>query len=65
MSSQRNLWGANLLICGDNLEEVAKLPKESVDLIYISPPFFTNKRSASQNIPIWRHKRNSSFILGY
>jgi DNA modification methylase len=34
----------NKLICGDNLEEVAKLPKESVDLIYIDPPFFTHKQ---------------------
>lgn len=34
----------NKLICGDNLEELAKLPKESVDLIYIDPPFFTHKQ---------------------
>jgi len=32
------------LICGDNLEELAKLPKESIDLIYIDPPFFTHKQ---------------------
>jgi len=34
----------NQLICGENLEELAKLPKESVDLIYIDPPFFTHKK---------------------
>lgn len=34
----------NKLICGDNLEELVKLPKESVDLIYIDPPFFTHKQ---------------------
>jgi len=34
----------NKLICGDNLEELSKLPKESVDLIYIDPPFFTHKQ---------------------
>lgn len=34
----------NKLICGDNLEELHKLPKESVDLIYIDPPFFSNKQ---------------------
>ena len=34
----------NKLICGDNLEELPKLPKESVDLIYIDPPFFSNKQ---------------------
>jgi DNA modification methylase len=41
---QENLWKSNRLICGDNLEELAKLPKESVDLIYIDPPFFTHKQ---------------------
>lgn len=34
----------NKLICGDNLEEIVKLPKKSVDLIYIDPPFFTHKQ---------------------
>ena len=33
----------NKLICGDNLEELVKLPKESIDLIYIDPPFFTDR----------------------
>lgn len=34
----------NKLICGDNLDELPKLPKESVDLIYIDPPFFSQKQ---------------------
>jgi len=34
----------NRLICGDNLEELKNIPKESVDLIYIDPPFFTHRR---------------------
>lgn len=38
------LWKTNKLICGDNLEELAKFPKESVDLIYIDPPFFSHKQ---------------------
>lgn len=29
--------------CNDNLEELKKLSSESVDLIYIDPPFFTQK----------------------
>jgi DNA modification methylase len=41
---EERLWKINKLICGDNLEELAKLPKESVDLIYIDPPFFTHKQ---------------------
>ena len=43
MPEQKQSW-QNKLYCGDNLEEVAKLPKESVDLIYIDPPFFTHKQ---------------------
>src|SRR3989344_6814913 len=43
MSNQNKLWKTNKLICGDNLDEIVKLPKESVDLIYIDPPFFSNK----------------------
>jgi site-specific DNA-methyltransferase (adenine-specific) len=33
----------NKLICGDNLGILPTLPKESVDLIYIDPPFFSNR----------------------
>lgn len=44
MSIQGELWKLDKLVCGDNLEELAKLPKESVDLIYIDPPFFTHKQ---------------------
>ncbi len=44
MPNQDKLWKINKLICGDNLEELAKLSKESVDLIYIDPPFFTHKQ---------------------
>jgi DNA modification methylase len=31
----------NRLYCGDNLEILATMEKESVDLIYVDPPFFT------------------------
>lgn len=44
MPKQNKLWEANKLVCNDNLEELAKLPKASVDLIYIDPPFFTHKQ---------------------
>ena len=44
MPNQEKIWKTNKLICGDNLEELAKLPEESVDLIYIDPPFFTHKQ---------------------
>src|SRR4030042_6608836 len=31
------------LICGDNLPELVVMEKESVDLIYADPPFFSNR----------------------
>jgi DNA modification methylase len=43
-SHQEKLWKINKLICGDNLDELAKLLKENIDLIYIDPPFFTHKQ---------------------
>ncbi|MDR0546332.1 MAG: hypothetical protein LBG77_01885 [Dysgonamonadaceae bacterium] len=33
----------NKLILGDNLIELRKIPDESVDLIYLDPPFFSNR----------------------
>lgn len=34
----------NKLICGDNLATLKTVEDESVDLIYIDPPFFSNKQ---------------------
>ncbi len=34
---------ANQLILGDNLEALRTLPSESIDLIYIDPPFFSGR----------------------
>jgi site-specific DNA-methyltransferase (adenine-specific)/adenine-specific DNA-methyltransferase len=33
----------NELWCSDNIEVLKKIPDESVDLIYIDPPFYSNK----------------------
>jgi 16S rRNA G966 N2-methylase RsmD len=33
----------NKLIFGDNLEILKSLPAECVDLIYLDPPFFSNR----------------------
>ena len=33
----------NRLILGDNLEILKNLESESVDLIYLDPPFFSNR----------------------
>jgi len=32
-----------VIYCGDNLEQLAKLPDACVDLIYIDPPFNSNR----------------------
>jgi len=43
----------NTLFCGDNLEIIRKyIPDESVDLVYIDPPFFSNRNYEI----IWRDK---------
>ena len=33
------LIDTRVIYCGDNLEQLKKLPENSVDLIYIDPPF--------------------------
>ncbi len=33
----------NIIYCGDCLKELKRLPDESVDLIYLDPPFFSQK----------------------
>jgi DNA modification methylase len=33
-----------MIYCDDNHERVASLPSESVDLIYLDPPFFSNRK---------------------
>ena len=38
-----SLVDTRLIYCGDNLDQLAKLPAQSVDLIYIDPPFNSNR----------------------
>jgi len=37
------LLDTRVVYCGDNLEQLAKLPDHCVDLIYIDPPFNSNR----------------------
>ncbi len=37
------LIDTRVIYCGDNLEQLKKLPENSVDLIYIDPPFNSNR----------------------
>src|SRR5215210_5786209 len=34
---------SGIVYCEDNLRQLAQLPSESVDLIYLDPPFFSNR----------------------
>ncbi|MBI3415146.1 MAG: hypothetical protein HY043_07470 [Verrucomicrobia bacterium] len=38
-----SLVDTRVIYCGDNLESLAKLPDACVDLIYIDPPFNSNR----------------------
>ncbi len=38
-----SLADTRVIYCGDNLEQLKKLPDECVDLIYIDPPFNSNR----------------------
>ncbi|HEY4329832.1 MAG TPA: DNA methyltransferase [Phycisphaerae bacterium] len=38
-----SLIDTRVIYCGDNLEQLPKLPENSVDLIYIDPPFNSNR----------------------
>jgi hypothetical protein len=38
-----SLLDTRVVYCGDNLESLAKLPDACVDLIYIAPPFNSNR----------------------
>ena len=37
------LLDTRVIYCGDNLEQLAKLPGACIDLIYIDPPFNSNR----------------------
>ena len=39
------LLDTRVIYCGDNLEQLQKLPAACVDLIYIDPPFNSNRNS--------------------
>ena len=38
-----SLTDTRVIYCGDNLEQLAKLPTGCIDLIYIDPPFNSNR----------------------
>ena len=38
-----SLLDTRVIYCGDNLDQLAKLPPNRIDLIYIDPPFNSNR----------------------
>jgi site-specific DNA-methyltransferase (adenine-specific) len=43
MAKPSSLLDTRVVYCGDNLEQLRKLPDASIDLIYIDPPFNSNR----------------------
>jgi DNA modification methylase len=41
--TENSAYGVNRLILGDNLDVLKMLPGECVDLVYLDPPFFSNR----------------------
>ena len=41
MAKSSSLLDTRVVYCGDNLEQLKKLPDACIDLIYIDPPFAT------------------------
>ena len=50
------------LIQGDNLEILRRLPDESIDLAYIDPPFFTNKRQSNFDRTLYQAEGTELFF---
>ena len=50
----------NRLLWGDNLHVMRQLPSESIDLIYLDPPFFSGRNYNG----LWRSKR-TAIVLRY
>jgi len=42
-AEERTELRTGVIYCGDNLDVMERLPSESIDLIYIDPPFFSNR----------------------
>ena len=43
MTKSSPLLDTRVIYCGDNLDQLRKLPEKCVDLIYIDPPFNSNR----------------------
>lgn len=55
----------NQIYLGDNLKLLQMLPDESVDLIYIDPPFNTGKKQARQRMRAFRAENGEGDRIGF
>jgi len=58
-----SLLDTRVIYCGDNLEQLAKLPDACVDLIYIDPPRPMQKEEGRMMKPAHFPILHSSFLL--
>ena len=49
----------NVIYCADNLDVMKNLPSKSIDLIYIDPPFFSNREYET----IWGDKNDTASFI--
>ena len=56
------IWSGEKKIPPEKMEALIDKIENSIN--YVVAPVM-HKRSTSQNMPIWQHKRNSSAILSY
>ena len=61
-----SLVDTRVIYCGDNLEQLQKLPAACVDLIYIDPPFNSNRNyeSASPARTSWGETKEKRSFEG-
>jgi site-specific DNA-methyltransferase (adenine-specific) len=55
----------NQIYLGDNLKLLQMLPDESVDLVYIDPPFNTGKKQARQRMRAFRAENGEGDRIGF
>ena len=63
-AKQSAVIDTRVIYCGDNLDQLRKLPESSVDLIYIDPPFNSN-RIVGQPLPVAAIERGRRERLPY
>ena len=51
----------NIIYCGDCLVKLKEIPDESIDLIYIDPPFSSNRNY----VAFWEEQEKRHFEANY